>query len=134
MKWVIILIIAVGAAFGIPSIRARIAPPLEPVLTRLGPIGKAIQTPAKRFNAKNEADVIVRKVADWKLQNRPMPTERGFTKWIQQNMRGLERDGMDPWGNPYYLVRADKHISVGSSAQDGVPHTDDDIRASAPTR
>ena len=134
MKWLIILVIAVGAAFGIPSIRARIAPPLEPVLARLGPIGRAIQTPAKRFNAKNEADVIVRKLADWKLRNLALPTERNFTKWIKQNMRGLEHDGMDPWGNPYYLVRAGKHMSVGSAAQDGIPKTDDDIIASAPNR
>ncbi len=132
MKWIIILVIAVGAAFGIPSIRNRIAPPLEPVLSRLGPIGEAIITPAKRFSAKNEADVIAKKLVDAKQRGMSLPTQRGFTRWIQQNMRGLERKGMDPWGQPYYLERGDKQITVGSVAQDGVPLTEDDVRVTVP--
>lgn len=132
MKVFLILIVAIGAAFGIPSIRNRIAGPLDPVLSKLGPLGEKIQTPAKRWSAKNEADVIVRKVADLKDQNRPFPPPRQFTKWIQQNMRGLERKGMDPWGRPYYLERAQKQVTVGSVAQDGVYDTADDVRSTLP--
>lgn len=132
MKWIIILVIALGAAFGIPAIRNRIAPPLEPVLSRLGPIGTAISTPAKRFSAKNEADVIAKKLVDAKKRGLSLPTARGFTRWIQQNMRGLERKGVDPWGHPYYLQVGEKQITVGSFAQDGVPHTEDDVRVTVP--
>lgn len=128
MKFLLILIVAIGAAFGIPSVRHRIMTPLEPVLVRVGPIGEKLATPARRWNAKNEAEVIARKVAEQKDLHRPFPTPRRFTQWIQQNMRGLERKGMDPWGNPYYLERTDRTITVGSAAQDGVPGTEDDVR------
>jgi hypothetical protein len=134
MKAILIIILLIGAAFGIPSIRNRIVGPLDPVLSKLGPAGEKIQNPARRYKASQEATAITRKLTDERSMRRPMPSPPRFPAWVQANMRSLEIDGLDPWGHPYYYIQTRQEMTVGSVAQDGVRDTPDDVRVTAPLK
>ena len=131
-KILFVVIIMLGAAFGIPQIRNRIVGPLDPVLSRMGPLGDKINAPAKRWAARNEINLIIRKLAEDHNQNRGTPSPLGFQGWLKQNFRGGINDGGDPWGRPYYLVHTANQITVGSQGADRLRNTPDDVRLSVP--
>lgn len=132
MKAFLIIILLIGAAFGIPKIRNRIVGPLDPLLSKLGPIGEKIQTPARRYKANNEVTAMIRKLEDERSMRRQLPAPARFQAWVQTNMRALENDGLDPWGKPYYYIHTRQNMSVGSSAQDTLRDTPDDVRITVP--
>ena len=133
VKYVVIFIFILGAAFGIPAIRNRIAGPLDPVLSKLGPIGEKIQTPTRRWATKNEEMLIIRKLAEQHNQQKEMPSPLAFQSWIKQNFKGRGTEaGLDPWGRPYYLIHTRNQITVGSQGADRRRETPDDIRVSVP--
>jgi hypothetical protein len=133
MKAFLIIMLLIGAAFGIPAIRNRIAGPLDPLLSKLGPIGEMVQTPTRRWTANQEAMAIAHKLtSDRANLNKPYPPPPQFYNWLKKNMRGLKNDGLDPWGNPYYFIHTRTEMTVGSHAQDGVRDTPDDVRFITP--
>ena len=132
-KFLVIFVLLLGAAFGIPPIRNRIAGPLDPVLSKLGPVGEKMQNPVRRWATKNEEMLIIRKLAEHHNQRRDMPSPLGFQGWIKQNFRSGSNDaGLDPWGRPYYLVHTRQRITVGSQGPDRKRDTSDDVRVSVP--
>lgn len=131
MKWIVIGLCLIGAAFGIAPIRARILPHLDPVLGRLGPAGEKISAPAKRLAAKNEANILLRRLAQDHADRKELPDPLSFQTWVRLNTKGGKR-GLDPWGHPYYLVRGNHQMTVGSHGPDRKRNTRDDVRASAP--
>ena len=132
-KYILIFIVLVGAAFGIPAIRNRIAGPLDPLLSKLGPVGDKIQSPVRRWAAKNEEMLIIRKLAEHHNQQRDLPSPLAFQGWVKQHFRGVENDaGLDPWGRPYYLIHTRNQITVGSQGADRKRDTPDDVRVSVP--
>ena len=133
-KIIFVVVVLIGAGFGIPQIRDRITPPLAPLLNRLGPIGDAVQNPTKRWAAKNEINLIIRKLAEDHNQNRGIPSPLGFHVWLRQNFRGGINDGGDPWGRPYYLIHTSSLVTVGSQGPDRQRDTSDDVRLSVPIR
>jgi hypothetical protein len=133
MKTFLIVLLLIGAAFGIPPIRNRIIGPLDPVLSKLGPIGEKIATPAKRWEAGQEATLIIRRISENRQINKPVPTPLTFQGWLKANVRGLKRDGMDPWGHPYYYIHTRQNMTVGSQGQDRLRDTPDDVRITVPS-
>lgn len=131
LKFLLIFIFLVGAAFGIPAVRARITPPLAPLLDRLGPVGRKLSDPAKKIAARNEAGFLLRKLAADYQQNKALPDPLRFRVWMKQNTHG-GKGGLDPWGHPYYMVRAHKKLGVGSQGPDRKRNTADDIRVTVP--
>lgn len=131
LKFVVIFILILGAAFGVPSIRARISPPLLPVLEKLGPVGDKLQAPVKKWAASNEAHVLLRRLAADYAQNRTLPSPLRFQIWIKQNTKS-GKGGMDPWGRPYYMIHRAHELVVGSPGPDRIRDTADDVRAKAP--
>jgi hypothetical protein len=132
MKVFLFIILLIGAAFGIPKIRNRIVGPLDPVLSKLGPIGEAVQTPTRRWSAGQEAMLITRKLGEFRNLNKPLPSPLNFQRWLHANVRGLTRDGMDPWGLPYYFIHTRQNMTVGSPGQDRKRDTEDDVRITVP--
>ena len=128
LKFALIFIVLVGAAFGIPQIRRHVAPPLEPVL---GPIGKKFGDPAKKVAARNEAGMLLRKIAEEYNQNKEVPDPLRFPVWVKMNTKG-SRKGADPWGKPYYMIKENRQLTIGSAGPDMKRSTSDDIRVSVP--
>ena len=130
MKVLLLIVLIVGAAFAVPSIRHRIAGPLDPVLGKLGPVGEKLRTPARRFKAHNEIQAIIGRMNEDKLMGRSLPTPVQVHKWVRDKMRGGIEDGLDPWGQQYYYSRSRSAATVGSMGQDMQRDTPDDIRIS----
>jgi hypothetical protein len=124
MKKIIFLILALAIAWAIPGVRNRIGVAVLPVLERLGPIGERLGNPARAFKARNQLAFFLRIINDDRTEARPVPEERTFTQWIRGRMP--EEDGIDPWGNPYWLRRRGNTFTVGTNGPDGVRDTADD--------
>ena len=120
-----IMLLLLGAAFGIPQTREKIAPIMGRMLA---PVGGKLGAPAKKWSAKNEANVLARKLAEDNTQGKKIPTPKTFQAWVKSNTKAGKR-GLDPWDNPYYMQKTAKEITVGSSGPDGTRNTPDDIRA-----
>lgn len=127
MKFLLVLILGLGVVFGVPSLRAKVMPKIEPVLTKLG-LGDRLANPIKRRTAENEMRVIVQKLEEDILEKRKkLPTEKTFPQWVYANTR-LAKRGVDPWGNKYYLSRLGQQMEVGSNGPDSTRNTEDDVR------
>lgn len=133
MKAFLIVILLIGAAFGIPTIRNRIVGPLDPLLSKLGPAGDRIANPARRWQASQEAMLILRRIAEDRNLNKPGPSPLTFQNWVKANVRGLKWQGNDPWGHPYYYIHTRQNMTVGSQAQDRLRDTEDDVRVTLPS-
>ena len=132
-KFIIVTVILIGAAFGIEPIRAKITPPLVPLFEMMGPVGDKLSNPAKRMAARNEAGMILRKISEEYQLKRTLPSPLGFQTWIKLNVRaGIKAAGLDPWGLPYYFIRENRQITVGSNGPDKTRGSDDDVRVSVP--
>lgn len=133
MKTFVVILLLIGAAFGIPSIRNRIVGPLDPLLSKIGPLGDKIATPARRWQADQEFKLILRRIEEERSLRRPMPAPRTFQSWLKTNVPALERQGNDPWGRPYYFIHNRQTTTIGSEGPDRIRDTPDDVRRSAPS-
>lgn len=131
MKYFIIFIVLFGAAWSIPPVHAKLRPLFDPIQRALGPVGDKMGRPAKRWAAKNEANVLLRKIAEDFASKKTMPSPSSFQRWVKTNTRGGNK-GMDPWGSPYYMLHKAHQVSVGSRGPDKIAQTPDDVVASAP--
>lgn len=131
LKGIVIAIFVLGALFGIPATRAKLMPVAQPVLTKLGPVGAKISNPVKRWSAKNEETVLLRKLADQHADHKELPDALDFPSWMRTYASGTDH-GLDPWGHPYYLVHEGHQITIGSQGPDRRRNTADDVRISAP--
>lgn len=127
LKVIGIVILALGAGFGIPSVRAKLVPVFAPITNKFGGVGDKMGEPAKKWAAKNEANVLLRKLAEEQTRGKPMPTPTEFTTWVKANTKAGKK-GMDPWGRPYYLIKTGGSVTVGSPGPDQTRNTPDDIR------
>lgn len=133
LKFVLIFIFLTGAAFGVPAIRAKILPPLAPVLDKFGPVGDRMSAPVKKWSARNEANMLIRKLAEDYAEKKELPSPLRFQVWIRQNTK-MGNKGMDPWGRPYYMIHTGGQLTVGSQGPDRTRATADDVRVTVPFR
>lgn len=128
VKYIIILVLLVGAATSIPQIRNRVIPPLA---AALGPTGERMMTPVKKWKAKTRCEDLLRELRATNTSGRPIPEPKGFTAWAQFVLR-VPDAGIDPWGSRYYYKQIRTQMTVGSPGPDLKRETVDDITVSAP--
>lgn len=131
LKFVVIGALVLGAVFGIPSLRAKLSPVIDPIVNKLGPVGGKVSEPGKRWAAKNEANVFLRRLTEDYAQGRKLPSPTSFITWVKTNTKAGKK-GLDPWGSPYYFNHPQHLLVVGSRGPDKIRNTPDDIQVSAP--
>ena len=74
-------------------------------------------------------------IENHRQRGRGYRSPRGFYDWVRANVESVE-DGVDPWGEPYYLEMTRQHVIVGSPGPDRALGTEDDLpdAQSLPTR
>lgn len=130
-KKLLVLAVLLGFAWSYPPTRGVMSNALAPVLTKLGPVGRRAAEPTRRYDARNEVDFIADQIEMERTEGRAVPNPRNFQQWLRQHVT-TRRDGVDPWGKPYYLARTGMTHTVGSEGADGERDTADDIRAPLP--
>jgi len=122
-KILIIALILIGAVTSTPNVRDRVLPPL---LQHLGPVGKKLETPMKKWKAEAECDQLLRELEQWSTQGKPMPSPNDFYEWARKT--GKEPNtGKDPWGVKYWLKPGRTVMGCGSNGADTRRDTPDDI-------
>ncbi|HEX7119159.1 MAG TPA: hypothetical protein VF212_10240 [Longimicrobiales bacterium] len=136
-KLIILLLIFAAASATVPELRQRVEPRVVPVwdsaLRRLEPVLLWALAPVHRWAARNEAQSIARMLGSRYAASRRLPQANEFAAYLKREWRG-GRNGLDPWGTPYYLVVTVDSITVASAGRDMERGTDDDIRASVERR
>lgn len=130
MKKVVILIVVLAIIWAVPPARERLGAAALPVIERLGPVGAFVLRPAREFGAKHDAKTFVKALEHDASLGRRAPEPRQFTEWVSNRLP--DEDGIDPWGNAYWLQRATGSITVGSDGADGERDTDDDVLHTVP--
>lgn len=130
LKFIAIFALALGAVFGVPSLRAKVMPTVEPVLTKLG-LGDKISNPIRKRTANNEIRVLLQKLAEEIAQKKKPPSALNFQTWVRANTR-LPKRGKDPWDRPYWLLHTKSGLTVGSNGPDQKRDTSDDVKITVP--
>ena len=138
MKKVLLLsLLVLLLVVSIPPLRAFASPVLDPLGVQLAklfePVVVKVQTPFFEWKAKDETRTIVNLMRDQEAIGQPLPRTREFHAWLQRRHRA-NRDGLDPWGMPYYVKYTDQGAVVGSPGPDLEPNTADDITEVLPRR
>jgi hypothetical protein len=97
----------------------------RPLRQRVEPHVQFALDPIYGWSAKNRVAELEKLLEDQKSMGRPIPPPRDFLQFIQQ--QDPTGGGVDPWGNPYFLIATRTTFQVGSAGKDGQPQTDDDI-------
>jgi hypothetical protein len=125
MKKILVLVVVLAFIWAIPPLRTRVSAAALPVLVKLGPVGEFMITPARNYEARQDAGHFSRVMVRDRAQGREVPEERGFQDWLLRRIP--EESGLDPWGSPYWMERALDGLRVGSDGADGERGTSDDV-------
>jgi hypothetical protein len=124
MKKIFIVVVLIAIIFAVPQLRSRVGATALPLLERLGPVGMALITPARRSATHHEVVEIARLIKADHEEGRPMPDEN-FTEWLRRRI--VREDGIDVWGNPFWIRLTGITVQVGSNGPDGKRGTRDDV-------
>ena len=137
MKKVLLLLLLILLFLSVPQLRSFAAPVIDPVgagLARLvSPVVRRVHKPFFEWKARDEARAIVKLMRDQEAIGQPLPTKRNFGRFLEQRFRA-NREGLDPWGMPYYINYNSQGAVVGSAGADLEPDTPDDITEVLPRR
>ncbi|MDB4950141.1 MAG: hypothetical protein JWM27_2790 [Gemmatimonadetes bacterium] len=97
----------------------------RPLRERVEPHVQFALDPIYGWSAKNRVTELKKLLEDQKSMGRTLPPPRDFLQFIQQ--QDPTGGGVDPWGNPYYLLATRTTFQVGSPGKDGVANTTDDV-------
>lgn len=130
MNKIVALVVLLAIIWAVPALRSRVSAAATPVLERLGPVGDFALNPMRRQAARREAEHFHRVISGDRDAGRAVPEDRMFHDWVRRRIP--EEDGLDPWGNPYWIERRINALAVGSDGPDGMRGTDDDVVHTAP--
>jgi hypothetical protein len=130
MNKIIALIVLLAVIWAVPPVRNRVITAAMPVLEMLGPVGEFAINPMRRHAAKSKATHLHRVMSGDRDAGRAMPEEQQFHEWVRRRIP--EEDGLDPWGNPFWIQFRLGALTVGSSGADGTRGNDDDVTHTAP--
>ena len=137
MKKVLLLLLLILLVLSVPQLRAFVAPVTDPVGERvailINPLVRRVQKPFFEWKARDEARAIIILMRDHEAIGQPLPTPRNFKEFLRQRFRA-NREGLDPWGMPYYIRYDQTGAVVGSPGADMEPNTEDDITEVLPRR
>ncbi|HEX9106202.1 MAG TPA: hypothetical protein VF832_03220 [Longimicrobiales bacterium] len=123
-RFILYLLIALGAAYSIAPIRARIEPPTARAWSHLTPYFNVVINPVKKDLVRREEIAIVGRMKEWRNEGHKVPEPGDFQDWLQQNISV----GRDAWDNQYWMrVKDDDTTWIGSNGPDGLRDTDDDL-------
>jgi hypothetical protein len=130
MKKILIAVVLVALVWAVPAVRTKVVAAAVPVLERLGPVGDKLLTPSRKYATKNEIIAIARLIANDRTEGRTLPDDRGFNQWLTKRI--YREDGIDVWGNRFWMrIRRDS-VTVGSNGPDGQRSTGDDVTHTHP--
>lgn len=136
-KSLLLLLLLFLLIVSVPQLRAFASPVIDPVGEKLAilvaPLVEKVRTPFFEWKAKDEARAIVNLLRDHEAIGQPLPRTREFRDFLQRRYRG-NREGLDPWGIPYYIKYTDQGAVVGSVGADLLADTPDDIQEVLPRR
>ena len=128
-KFILYLVVALGAAYSIPPIRERIDAPTARAWAQITPHFRFITDRVRGRLAEREETAIVTFLRDEHALGHALPEADGFQAWMQQHVSV----GRDPWDSQYFLVTKENgSLAVGSSGPDGKRGTPDDILTPCP--
>lgn len=127
MKKLLVVLIVIGFAWTIPQARTRIQEALRPIGEALGPAMDVVLNPTRRAGTAREEQFIMREIENQRQMGRGLPDPGAFHEWVMAHVESVE-DGLDPWGQPFYLEVSREYFVVGSAGPDRTIATDDDIR------
>lgn len=135
LKVLVILLVALGASFGIPALRQHVEPvadaALAPAKRLLDRQLARIRDPVFRWSVQNEARGIARDLQQIEETGQALPRPQDFQSYLQgRTLAGAAV--LDRWGSPYYLLLTGDSIVVVSPGPDQRPGNTDDIRAGLP--
>jgi hypothetical protein len=88
--------------------------------------------PIYEWSARNRVAELEKLLEQQKSTGRPIPAPRDFLQFIAtEDPTG---GGVDPWGNPYYLVSTRTTFQVGCAGRNGEPGDSDDVMSVEGTR
>jgi hypothetical protein len=126
MKKIIIAVVVLAIIWAIPEVRSRVSATAVPFLERLGPVGTALLTPARRSATHHEVVEIARLIKADQQEGKPLPGENvDFTEWLRRRI--VREDGKDVWGRPFWIYLTGVTVRVGSDGPDGKRGTQDDV-------
>lgn len=117
MGRVLLVLVLAAAALASPAVRGRLQPHVQPALD-----------PVYEWSTRSRVNEIARMIQTDRAAGRSTPTPKTFPEFLERRYPG-DGGATDPWGAPYYLVKARAGTSVGSAGADGVRGTPDDILA-----
>jgi len=123
-RFILYLLIALGAAYSITPIRQRIMPPTARAWAHLTPYFKVVINPVKKDLTEREEIAIVGRLKELHSEGHRLPEPGSFQDWLHDNISV----GRDAWNNQYWmLVKEDSTIWIGSNGADGLRNTADDL-------
>lgn len=130
MKIVLVVLIALGFAWSTEPGRERIQGVLRPVGAALTPLVDKVLNPSRSQGALREEQFILRELENQRQMGRTLPNAGNFHDWVKRRVESVA-DGLDPWGQPYYLASGRQGLIVGSPGPDRTAQTPDDITSTA---
>lgn len=136
-KLLLLSLLLVLLVLSVPTLRDLFSPVIDPVGETLAAIVQpgveAVRTPFLEWKARDEARAITGLLRDHEALGQRLPRPRDFQEFLQRRYT-LNRDGLDPWGMPYYVLYADTAVIVGSPGPDLEANTADDVQEGFPRR
>lgn len=127
IRKMLVVIVLLGFAWSYPPLRQRMVLAMAPAFELLGPVGDRVAQPARRWKAESDITFIMQQFQLEKTEGRASPKgQREFETWMARKQSAGDK-GRDPWGQYYWMKRADKAVTVGSHGPDMEPNTPDDI-------
>lgn len=116
MKFIFIVLIALGAALYFPESRTVVLDATEPVIN-----------PVLRWSARGEMRQIAQDLESQSQTGRNFPTDQeAFVEWMDRNYQGITST-TDPWGQTYTLRLWADSFGVMSPGPDGEAETGDEV-------
>ncbi|HUF14190.1 MAG TPA: hypothetical protein VMN78_13905 [Longimicrobiales bacterium] len=137
MKKVLLLLLLILLFLTVPPLRSFAAPVIDPVGEKLAilvsPVVDLVRTPFFEWKARDEARAIIKLMRDQEAIGQRLPTARDFDDFLRSRYRA-NREGLDPWGVPYYVKYTGQRAVVGSAGADMEVGTADDVTEVLPLR
>lgn len=111
----LLIIVALLTAVANPTAREYIRPYLSPVLD-----------PAYEWSVRSRVSEIARWIEAERAAGHALPQEGSIETFLEHEYRD-GTSGLDPWGEPFHLVRTVPGLRVVSAGRDRILHTRDDV-------
>ena len=136
-KLLLLLLLLVLLVLTVDPLREVASPVVDPAGAALAkasaPLVDLLMRPLLTWQARDEARALAKMLQDQDAIGNVLPRPPEFQAWIRRRWI-VDREGRDPWDQPYYLDYTPTEVVVGSPGPDREPNTDDDVRVGFPRK